>query len=64
MSFLARIVAALQKSTRQNELDDFIASKNPQNPADVDYWVRVFDQRMHSKTRSTSDYLNTKYFWD
>jgi hypothetical protein len=33
----------LQKD-QQSELDAYITSKNPQNVADVDHWVRQYNQ--------------------
>ena len=31
--------------SQQQELDNFIVSRNPTTPAEVDYWVREFDLR-------------------
>lgn len=36
----------LQRALRQpSGLEAYISSKNPQNAADVDHWVRVYTQR-------------------
>ena len=29
----------------RNEVEQFIISKNPQSAAEVEHWVRIFDQR-------------------
>ena len=34
-----------EKNIKQNELDQFITSKNPTTPAEVDYWAREYDRR-------------------
>lgn len=31
--------------SQQQELNDFIVSRNPTTPAEVDYWIREFDIR-------------------
>ena len=32
-------------TSRQNELDRYIASKNPTTSSEVDYWAKEFDRR-------------------
>ena len=43
IAYLTRVF--LERKTKQNELDQFITSKNPTTPAEVDYWSREFDRR-------------------
>jgi hypothetical protein len=40
---LQRVMVA-GPSARQNALEQFITSKNPSSPAEVEYWVRTFDR--------------------
>lgn len=44
MNFLKKLKAWLTPS-HQSELDRYIASKNPQNAADVEFAIKQFDER-------------------
>lgn len=33
------------KFSHRDHLDAYIASKNPQNSAEVDYWMREYDRK-------------------
>ena len=40
---LQRVIVA-GPSARQNALEQFIISKHPTSPAEVEHWVRTFDR--------------------
>jgi len=37
------------ETTKQNDLDRYIASKNPTTSAEVDYWAKEFDRRQENQ---------------
>jgi hypothetical protein len=44
------IFSVLFKSAEQENLDNYIASKNPTTACEVDYWVRQYDLQQGRKT--------------
>ena len=39
-----KLFAWLSTPTQQSELDAFIVSKQPTTPAEVEYWIRYYDE--------------------
>ena len=44
-SLIKSIISTKSTNVRQNELDQFITSKNPTTPAEVDHWAKEYDRR-------------------
>lgn len=40
------ITSLLGSESKQAKLDRFVASKNPTNAGDVDYWIRYYDTKI------------------
>lgn len=45
LSLIKSIIGTNSITIRQNELDQFITSKNPTTPAEVDYWAKEYDRK-------------------
>jgi hypothetical protein len=41
----------LPKNQFQSEIDAYIASKNPTNSSEVEYWIRQYDMRSRALTQ-------------
>jgi len=44
-TILGWVQKTLKPASYTEQLEQFIISKNPASPGDVEYWARVFDQR-------------------
>ena len=45
MKLLKWITSLFIAQSYQDQLDSFVASKNPQTTADVEHWIRQYDSR-------------------
>lgn len=45
MQLLKWIKSLFSEVTYKDSLETFVASKHPTNTAEVEYWIRVYDQR-------------------
>jgi hypothetical protein len=46
MTFLKWIKSLFAEKSYQDNLDNFIASKNPTSPGEVEYWIRQYDSKI------------------
>lgn len=44
-----KLLKIFETQSYESQLQQYIESKNPQTPGDVDYWQRRFDQRTYSQ---------------
>jgi hypothetical protein len=49
--FKAMFNGFLKPATYQSELEDYLKSKNPQTPGDVDHWLAEFDNERRLRAR-------------
>lgn len=42
---LNSIISWFATPNQQTQLEQYIASKNPQSAAEVDHWMRIYDRR-------------------
>lgn len=45
MKFLEWIKSLFTDVSYQDDVDTFVTSKHPTTTAEVEYWIRVYDQR-------------------
>lgn len=45
MKFLKWINQLFQNNVYHQNLENYVTSKNPTTPAEVDYWVRRYDEK-------------------
>lgn len=43
MNLITWIKSLFKEVTHQDRLEQFVAGKNPQNTAEVEYWIRRYD---------------------
>ena len=48
MKLLKWIKSLFKETTYWDCIESFVASKNPQTIAEVEHWVRVYDQRQRN----------------
>lgn len=48
LSLLGWTKSLFKTATYQNSLDAYIASKHPTSAAEVDHWIRTYDQQYRS----------------
>jgi len=46
IKLLERLSEMFPKQDYQSRLEEYIKSKNPTSPGDVEYWQREYDQKM------------------
>jgi hypothetical protein len=46
---MSKMVGLISPVSRQTELDKYISSKNPQTGADVEYYIKQFDEEQRRK---------------
>jgi hypothetical protein len=44
-SLIKSIISTKSITTRQNDLDRYITSKNPSSPAEVDHWAKEYTRK-------------------
>ena len=44
-----KLIDWLNSNSKQSSLESYILSKNPQTPADVDYWTREYDKHVWAR---------------
>jgi hypothetical protein len=46
---MSKIAGLISPVSRQTELDRYISSKNPQTAADVEYYIKQYDEEQRRK---------------
>lgn len=63
LTFIRRWFEAARRSSTQSDLDNWIRSKNPTTPAELDFWLREYDERRRQYTRFMSSGHYDKARW-